>query len=215
VTPNVIAVLGGTGRVGREVVTQALRAGHVINVVSRSRERVAALPQPVTFIDGDATWAAVVDRAIAPADAVISTLGHSDNSPDDVMTQAITHAVAAMERHSVHRIVVLSCASVRTDGDMGSPLQRLSGLFKGASLGTAAKDHAEQTRVVTAADLEWTVVRAPRIVDRAATGKVVRSLESANARDIGCADLAAFLLACAVNGLHIREKPVVSQPAGG
>ena len=213
-TPSVIAVLGGTGRVGREVVAQAVKAGHVVNVVSRSRERAMALPQPITVVDGDAPWPAVVDSAVAPADVVISTLGHTKQSPDDLMTQAVTHAIAAMERHRVQRIVVLSCASVRSDHDAASTVQRLSGMFRNASLGAAAKDHAQQARILIDSDLEWTLVRAPRIVDRTPSGNIARSLEPANGGgDIGREDLAAFLLACAVNGLHIRETPSVRQAA--
>jgi len=210
-TPNVLTILGGTGRVGREVVAQAVKAGHVVNVVSRSRERVAALAQPITGVDGDVTFADVVDRAVAPADAVISTLAHSKNSPDDVMTQAMRHTLAAMERHNVQRVVVLSCASVPSEGEAVNPLQRISGLFRSMPSGVEAKDLAEQGRIVSASDLDWTIVRAPRIVDRPATGNIERSLQASSGGDIGVEDLAAFLLACAVNGLHIREAPAVSQ----
>jgi putative NADH-flavin reductase len=215
-TPQVLAILGGTGSVGREVVRQAVMAGHAVNLLSRSRARVSALNQPVTFIDGDATDAATVDRAIAPADAVISTLGHTRGGPSSLLQMAATHAVAAMERHDVQRIVALSNLSVRSPQDNLTTRQQWTSAFARLSMRSVQADHKAQARVLMDSELEWTIVRTPLLVDRGIGGKYrVGALDATTGAQMGRADLAAFLLACAVEGRYVHQMPVVSQDPPG
>ncbi|MFW6317495.1 MAG: NAD(P)-dependent oxidoreductase [Halorubrum sp.] len=109
-----ILVLGATGRTGRPLVEQALERGH--EVVAFARDP-ASLPttirddERVTVVAGDATDGDAVDRAVAgdgrSVDAVISVLGQTAEGPDDLLTAAGRHALAAMDRHGVERFVTL------------------------------------------------------------------------------------------------------------
>jgi len=212
--PTVLAVLGGTSAVGREVVRQAVMAGNVVNVLSRSRSRAAELGEQVTFIAGDATDAAAVDRAIAPAEAVISLLAQTSRPLPSLLTSAMANAIAAMQRHDVSRIVVLSNLTVRAEDDSPTARQQLLSALARISQKNAHGDHRAHIGLLTASELDWTVVRAPAIVDRAASGRYrVGGLDATTGPEMGRADLAAFVLRCAVSGRHIRQMPVVSQPS--
>ena len=69
-----VAVLGGSGRIGRDVLTWALAAGHEVAALARDP---ASLPGAagLTVITGDATDAGAVAEVLAGADAVVSALG--------------------------------------------------------------------------------------------------------------------------------------------
>ena len=118
-----IAVFGATGRTGRSLVEQALERGHEVVVFVRDP---AGLPSAVrddrvTVVEGDAYTGDGVDRAVGgdgvPVDAVVSVLGQTSEGPEDLLTEAGEHILAAMAEHDVDRIVTLVGAGVREEGE--------------------------------------------------------------------------------------------------
>jgi uncharacterized protein YbjT (DUF2867 family) len=75
-----VLVVGATGGSGRAAVGELLRRGHDVTAFSRhASSLVAGTGGRVRAIDGDATDPADVDRAVDGQDAVIVTLGISEN----------------------------------------------------------------------------------------------------------------------------------------
>lgn len=117
-----LVMFGSTGRTSQALVEQALERGH--EVVAFARE---PMKLPSTFrttdrlsvIEGDAYSGENVDRAIAgegdPVDAVVSVLGQTSEGPDDLLTEAGRHMLAAIDQHGVERFVTLVGAGVRED----------------------------------------------------------------------------------------------------
>jgi uncharacterized protein YbjT (DUF2867 family) len=60
-----LTVLGAAGRTGREIVGQALEAGHAVTVLVRHPEKLGALRARVTVVVGDARDPIPVARAVA------------------------------------------------------------------------------------------------------------------------------------------------------
>ena len=73
-TGKKLTILGATGSVGRELVAQALEKGHSVTVLVRNPDKLGELRPSITIVEGDVTDAEAVDRAVAGADAVMSTL---------------------------------------------------------------------------------------------------------------------------------------------
>src|SRR5260370_27523099 len=70
-----LLILGATGRTGRLVVEQALAAGHAVTALVRSPEKLTIRNSNLRVVAGRATDPEAVARALASADAVLSTLG--------------------------------------------------------------------------------------------------------------------------------------------
>jgi putative NADH-flavin reductase len=204
-----IAVFGATGRTGRPLVRQALDRGHDVVAFARSPSKLDAEDDALTVVEGDAYTGEGVAEAVTGADAVVSVLGQTDAGPDDLLTVAGDHLFDAMAEADVDRFVTLVGAGVREEGESVP----LAGKVVGAALRLFARDvladaeeHVRRTRDT---DLEWTVVRAPRLGDGDGTGEYRAGDVRLGFDAIDRPDVAAFILDCLEDDLYVGEMPKV------
>jgi len=75
-----VLVVGASRGSGLAVVRALTEAGHQVTAFARSATRAEFAGGDVTAIDGDVTDAEAVEKAVIGKDAVIVTLGVSDNA---------------------------------------------------------------------------------------------------------------------------------------
>lgn len=208
-----LTVLGATGSVGRELVTQALAAGHEVTALVRGQPRPGEIDGRVELVVGDAAAGDAVGRAVDGSDAVISVLGHAKGSPDDVLARAAANLVAAMDAGGVERLVVLSSPAVADAADRPGLFYRAARVLLGVVMPSVVRDHRAQARLVEESDLAWTIVRGPLVfTDGPHTGRYHAGPVTRESRArISRADLADFMLAAATNGRFVRTAPLVSE----
>jgi uncharacterized protein YbjT (DUF2867 family) len=120
--PETFLVIGGNGRVGREVSTQLLDAGHGVRALVRTEPRVDALHRPgVDIMRGDMSD----DQALASAVEGIRALYVATDDPEESVEQ-MRNFVGIARSAGVERIVRLSAMSA--DPDATSDLSRRHGL---------------------------------------------------------------------------------------
>jgi uncharacterized protein YbjT (DUF2867 family) len=165
-----VVVFGGTGRTGRLIVDEALRGGHAVTVAARQPDRAAAsLPPGVRTVRADTGDAASVARAMTGQDAVIVAVSSPARRPEGLYSTAARHVAAAAVSEGVRRVVVISSGGVdRTD--RGLPLWYRKVLIP-LVMDDLYTDMAEMESIVTAGDLDWTIVRASYLRDAPARGR--------------------------------------------
>jgi len=214
-----ITVFGATGRTGQRLVEQALDRGH--EVVAFVRDP-SGLPKAVrensrlSVVEGDAYGGEEVERAVAgdgdPVDAVVSVLGQTAHGPDDLLTEAGRHVLAAMDQHGVERFVTLVGTGVREEDEPVSLGGRVMGaLLKplARSVLGDARDHVDPVRT---SETRWTVVRGPRLTDDDHTGEFRRGTDLAlGMRDTAArANVAEFVLECLEEDRYVHEMPKIA-----
>jgi putative NADH-flavin reductase len=208
-----LAVLGATGSVGRELVTQALAAGHEVTALVREQPKPGEIDDRVALVLADAKSAEAVERTVAGSDAVVSALGHAKGAPDDILARATANVIAAMRADGVNRLVVLSSPAVADAADRPGLFYRFARLVMRITIASVVLDHREQAHLIEESGLAWTLVRGPVVfTDGPHTG---RYRAGPIGRDSGWrisrADLADFLLATATGDKFVRMKPLVSE----
>ncbi|MFD5971677.1 NAD(P)-dependent oxidoreductase [Streptomyces bacillaris] len=193
-----LTVFGATGGVGREIVGQALAAGHEVTAVVRDPDRLpegldrTALHGAVALDDTGAVRAAVAGR-----DAVLSGLGARGRKPDGIAERLTGRIVAAMEAEGVRRLLVVSAVPVGPEA-AGDPLvDRLSRKAVEAVLAEVYADLTRMEAVLARSATEWTAVRPPRLTDGPRTGVYRRAVGGTprSSRTISRADVAHAMLA--------------------
>ena len=155
-----LAVLGATGSVGRELVAQAVAAGHEVTALVREQPKPGEIDDRVALVLGDARSAEAVKRTVDGSDAVLSALGHAKGAPDDVLARATANVIAAMRADAVDRLVVLSSPAVEDTADRPGFFYR-SRARHAVAIASVVRDHREQARLIEESGLAWTLVRGP------------------------------------------------------
>lgn len=205
-----ITVFGASGRTGRHVVERALERDHEVVAFVRSADRLALEDPALDVVEGDAYEGRNVAAAVEGVDAVVSTLGQSKQTPDDLLTVAGGHIADAMATHDVDRLVTMVGAGVRTEGESVS----LGGKIMGGLLKLLSRAVLEDAKAhvadVQASSLRWTVVRVPRLGDDEARGdyRVGEDIEL-GFEAVARADVAEFMLSVLEDDLYVRQLPKI------
>lgn len=204
-----LAVLGGSGRIGQHILAAALESGHQVCALAR-RPEALAVASGLTVIRGDATDGRAVADLVADADAVLSALGPRGAKTPALLASAGRDIVAGMSEAGVRRLICVSAAGafIRADPDSGVLIK----LILPVVLAKPFADVREMEAIVAASDLDWTMVRATRLVNTRPTRqyRVRPDYPPTGGGKIARADVAGFMLACLTERSWVREHPALA-----
>ncbi len=143
-----ILVTGGTGTIGRHVVTRLRDAGRIVRVLSRHSREAA---DGVEFVAADLTTGEGVETAVDGVETIMHLAG-SNKGDDDKARNLVRAASRAGVRHLVYISVV---------GADRKPLD--SGVDR-AMFGYFASKFAAE-RVIAESGVPWTTLRATQVHD--------------------------------------------------
>jgi putative NADH-flavin reductase len=191
-----LLVIGATRGSGRQVMQQALAAGYTVTAVARDPARVGAEHGRLRVLRGDVLDGDTLAAAMAGQDAVVSTIGVTSRGPTTLYSDGMRNIIAAMRATGVARLVAVSAAPLGIDEGDTLP-SRL--LMKPLLLALFKQPYADMARMeeeIRASGLAWTIVRPPRLTDKAATGRYRTALNRSVRRGylISRADLAGAIL---------------------
>ncbi|GIK56775.1 MAG: NAD(P)H-binding protein [Chloroflexi bacterium] len=198
-----IAVFGGTGRTGLHVVRLVLAAGYDVTVLARTPAKMTIQDRNLTVVAGDVTDITAVTQTITGADAVISAISPTLTGVQNIIT--------AMQAAGVRRLIVTSGAGVKRDGDEPTLSSKIiSGLIK-----TFSRQVYEESLAIADAvqnsGVAWTLVRAPRLVDKPATGNLyIGPLNKNMKTTLSREDFARFLVTAVQDDAWVGKSLVLS-----
>jgi len=164
-----LVVFGANGPTGRLVVEKALAAGNRVTAFTRNPDDFPLRHPDLVVAAGDVHDASQVSTAVRGQDAVLSVLGVPfGKQPVTVYSVGITNILAAMRTHSVGRLVCVSSSA--TDPSAGSHgnwfFENVLQAYVTKVLGkTLYDDMRRMEAIVTASDVDWTIVRPSGLFD--------------------------------------------------
>ena len=156
---NTVAVIGGSGFVGRATVERLARAGKQVIVLCRNSERAKYLKPmgnvgQITLVAGNALDEAVLDSVIRPADAVVNLVGilaeGGGQRFDELQAQLPERIGALATKHGLQSVVHVSA--------IGADSQSPSNYAKSKAAGEAGLRKAYSPAVI----LRPSIVFGPR-----------------------------------------------------
>ena len=194
-------VLGATGKTGGSLVAQAVARDHTVTTFGRSAF-AGTEKAKVVNISGNPMSETELADALPDHDAVLSVLGTRGLGATSVLEDSSRATIAAMRKAGVRRLVILSSALL--DAHIGL----VNRIVSRTLLRHFSSDQRAMEKLVTASDLDWTVLRPPRMTDSAPDGQSFSSLEEpqdSTGMTITREEVARVMLDAAENGRYVRE----------
>jgi putative NADH-flavin reductase len=188
-----LLTLGATGGLGRQLVSQALDAGHDVTAYARTPSKIAARPR-LTVISGDLQNTGALAAAMRGHDAVISAIGRGQSfSSQGLIKKSVPPMLAAMNSAGVRRLLFVSALGVG-DSFQDSPI--VPRIFFRTLLRDIYADKLAGDRLIRNSDLEWTIVQPAQLNDGPLTRNYQHGerLALRGMPQISRADTAHFLL---------------------
>jgi putative NADH-flavin reductase len=149
-------------------------------------------------VEGDIFDAQSVGDAIDGHRAVFSALGPRTLKAEPILSRALPLMINGMHFHGVDRIITVGAAGALYPAGKYQPpiVSVLFAVARSTFLRHPMADQRAQERLLAASDLDYTIVRPPRLTDDPATGtyRVLPDAVPSSSRRISRADVADFML---------------------
>jgi putative NADH-flavin reductase len=204
-----LALLGGTGRIGGLVLARALESGHQVTALARNPGALAEAAA-LTVVRGDATDAEAVAATVEGAEAVLSALGPRGVKVPALLQSAARNTVLAMSKTGARRLICVSAAGAFVEDDPN--MNALVKIILPKIFAAQFVDVRAMEQVIRASDLDWTLVRATRLVNGAVTGKYRAGPDypPPGGRKISRADVAHFIGATLEQNSWLEAAPALA-----
>ncbi len=207
-----ITIIGASAGIGLETVKRGLNRNHSITTLSRSEIQLEE-KNSLKMILGDATHKADLLKAIQDAEALIITLGTSKNMKATTLFSDFAKLIVDLHKEKKIEIPVIFVTGFGA-GESKNYVQWVVRLFLKYMLKDVYADKTKMEEIITDSDMNWTVVRPGRLLDRELTEKyrIENTLfKGINIGGINRADVADFLIKQAEKQTELKKYIAISE----
>ena len=205
-----IAMLGATGMVGGFVVREALAQGYDVRALARSPQKLDALKDRITVIEGNALDRNALALLLDDSDVVISALGPvtADGDAARMLSTNVSELIVGlMPEYGIERYILLSGAAVAMPDDnrsvTGWLVQKLAALRFPHTL----KDKQAEYELLAESTARWTLVRCPVIDPEPFQKTPEASLDTISSFSLRAVELARFVVEQIDSDEFVRKGP--------
>lgn len=206
-----LVVFGATGGSGRQLVEQAVLAGHDVTAFARTPEKLGIQNAKLTVIQGDILDPEAVDKAVQGKDAVLCALGAPAADKGRLREAGTRNIIAAMHKHGVKRLVCQASLGYGDTYDALSPFMKW--FIVPFILKDVFADHEAQEALIKKSDLDWIIVRPANLTDGEHTGSYRHgpaATQKGSQMKISRADTAEFMLKQLTEDQYLHQTPGLS-----
>ncbi len=160
-----VTVFGANGKVGTHVVRSLLDDGYTVKAFIYGAHQFSENPN-LEIIKGNIYNASDVEQSLVGSDTVISALGSWRTPKKDILTEGMKNIIPAMKTIGITRIISLTGADARAEGDKLSVIHRISRSLLWLIAPKVLHDGEEHIRLLQGSALQWTVLRSPVMNER-------------------------------------------------
>ena len=207
-----ITIIGASAGIGFETVKRGLNRNHSITTLSRSEIEIEE-KKSLHMILGDATNKADLKNSIQQADAIIVTLGTGRNMKATTLFSDFAKLIVEINREKKMDVPFIFVTGFGA-GESKNYVPWIVKLFLKYLLKDVYADKTKMEEIITNSDLNWTVVRPGRLLDKELTEKyrIENTLfKGINIGGINRADVADFLIKQAEKQTELKKYIALSE----
>ena len=205
-----IAIIGGTGTVGRHIAKRAIQQGYQVRMLVRNPERVSYIHDKIEFVQGQIQEIETIRELLKDCKVVINTFGQPTKEKP-IYSQVTKNILGVMTELTITRYIGVSGGSLTISGDNKRMLNRFGAKLFELIFPVMMEDKkAEWEHLSKDIHIQWTLIRLPFVKDTLKTKKIKESLTDMPGTKITNRDIASFIMEHVENTKYIHKAPFIS-----
>jgi len=205
-----VAVFGGSGLLGKELVAAALRKGLRVKGLYRPGSEPQGQTNGLEIITGQLTESSKIRQTLEGTKGAICVFGPrlgKGKNPQPFCADATARIIEEMKKLGMERLIVQTGAMAGGDSPNWSWFVRRFVRSYRKNYPEIDKDRDAQETITKGSGLDWTITRTFRISGRKGTGdlRVLENVRISFLTHTPRTDFANFLLSELTNGTHHRK----------
>ncbi|RFZ86021.1 NAD-dependent epimerase/dehydratase family protein [Mucilaginibacter terrenus] len=188
-----IAIIGGTGKAGKYIVKQLLQHQYQIKFLHRDPSSVPINNPLIEFVTGDARNPKAIAELLSGCGVVISAVGQPAGEPP-IFSQTTQIILDAMQELGVSRYISLTGLNVDTPFDTKSAKTKFGTDWMYQNYPKTTADKQVEYDVLSARNVDWTLIRLPMIQQTDELPEVITSLEDCPGDFISASSLGKWIV---------------------
>jgi putative NADH-flavin reductase len=206
--PCKLLIIGANGGIGKQSVLLALETGHHVTALVRDPAKLQLQHPNLEIVKGDVLKPGTFEKYLNDKDAVISALGVSggvfSDKPTTTYSQGNANLLHVMDKAGITRAFFISASALDISPVLPFYVRFAAKYILQKLLKHMYADLRIMENLVKASDMDWTIMRPPRLTDGEATGQYRVAINDflKNGLSISRADVAHYML----NNLDNKES---------
>ncbi len=192
-----ILVIGANGGIGKQTVELALKAGHNVTAVLRNPAKLTLTHANLLVVKGDVMYPETFEEHLEGKDLLISALGtNAINKPTILYSEGNKNLLKAMKKKGLRRAVFISASAIEISPVLPFYVRFAEKYIVQKILRHMYDDLRLMENIIKETDINWTIMRPPRLTDKPVTGEYRFAINSflKNCLSISRADVAHFMI---------------------
>lgn len=209
-TTNKIAIIGGTGKVGRHLAERALQNGYQIRMLVRNPAKITFKDEQIEIMQGDVQDLESLRSLLTDCKIVINTFGQPvKDSP--IYSHVTKNILEIMKELNLKRYIGVTGGSLTIDGDHKSMLNKIGAKLFEVLYSKMMTDKKKEWHYLQKNKLiNWTLIRLPFIADSSEIGDIKESLVDMPGTKITNQDIATFIIQQIEDQKYIHQAPFIA-----
>ncbi len=208
--PQKVAIIGGTGKVGRRIAAQALQKGYQVRMLVRDPGKLRQLDKRIEVVEGNIQDLEAIRILLADCGTVINTFGQPYKDKP-IYSESTNNILDIMKEFKISRYIGVTGGSLTIEGDKKSVWNRIGAKLFEIFLSSMMEDKKREWEILNdTTHIDWTLIRLPFIVDGTKMAHIKENLVDMPGTKITNQDIAAFIISQINNLQYVRKAPFIS-----
>ncbi|WP_445479748.1 NAD(P)-dependent oxidoreductase [Lysinibacillus irui] len=205
-----VAIIGGTGKVGRHIASRALEQGYQVRMLVRNPEKLTYRDSKIEIVQGNVQNSKDIQKLLKDCQIVINTFGQLMKE-EPIYSSVTENILEVMSDLQIERYIGVTGGSLTINGDKKSFLNRVGAKFFEIIYSNMMIDKKKEWHILNKNKLiKWTLIRLPFIVDGTEIGNIEENLTDMPGTKITNQDVATFIVNQIESLKYIQKAPFIS-----
>ncbi|KOS64358.1 NAD(P)H-binding protein [Lysinibacillus agricola] len=209
-SPYKIAIIGGTGKVGRHIAAHAIQKGYHVRMLVRNPEKLLYKDEKIEIVQGQVQDINSIQELLKDCKVVINTFGQP--TKEEPMYSKVTHNIFnVMKDLNISRYIGVSGGSLTINEDKKSIMNRFGAKLFDVFFSKMMQDKKlEWEFLLNSKHIKWTLIRLPFVKDNLTSNHIKENLTDMPGTKITNQDIATFIIDHIDHTQYVHKAPFIS-----